>query len=84
VPQWVLAFLALVVVLALNVVSVRVFGELEFCSRRSRWWRCQPSWESTYFVLFGTPVDGQPIGFSLISDSGGWLSNAAESCRFSA
>jgi len=29
----------------------------------------------TYFVLFGTPIDGQPAGFNLISDNGGWLPN---------
>lgn len=30
VPQWVLALIALVVVLSLNLVSVKVFGEMEF------------------------------------------------------
>jgi L-asparagine permease len=25
----------------------------------------------TYFVIFGTPVDGQQVGFSLLSDNGG-------------
>ena len=30
VPQWVVALVALVVVLALNLLSVKVFGEMEF------------------------------------------------------
>ena len=28
-----------------------------------------------YFVIFGTPVDGQEVGFSLITDNGGMLPN---------
>src|SRR5689334_23426437 len=74
VPQWVFALLALVVVLGLNLVSVKVFGELEF------WFALVKVAAllaflgiGTWFVVFGTPVDGQPVGFSLISDNGGWL-----------
>jgi L-asparagine permease len=76
VPQWVFALLALVVVLGLNLVSVKVFGELEF------WFALIKVAAlvaflgiGTYFVLFGTPVDGQQVGFNLISDNGGWLPN---------
>ncbi len=29
----------------------------------------------TYFVIFGTPVDGQEVGFSLIADNGGMFPN---------
>ena len=28
-----------------------------------------------YFVIFGTPVDGQEVGFSLIADNGGLFPN---------
>ena len=30
IPQWALALIALVVVLGMNLVSVKVFGEMEF------------------------------------------------------
>ena len=76
VPQWAFALGALVIVLALNLVSVKVFGELEF------WFALIKVAAlvaflgiGLYFVLFGTPIDGQTVGFSLISDNGGWLPN---------
>jgi L-asparagine permease len=72
VPQWAWALTALVVVLALNLVSVKVFGEMEF------WFALIKVAAllvflvvGTYFVIFGTPVDGQQVGFSLLSDNGG-------------
>ena len=76
VPQWVWALIALAVVLSLNLVSVKVFGEMEF------WFALIKVVAlvaflvvGTYFVIFGTPVDGQQVGLSLISDNGGWLPN---------
>jgi L-asparagine permease len=76
VPQWVWALIALAVVLSLNLVSVKVFGEMEF------WFALIKVVAlvaflvvGTYFVLFGTPIDGQTVGFSLIGDNGGWLPN---------
>ncbi len=72
IPQWVYTLVALLVVTALNLVSVKLFGEMEF-------------WFSVikvatlvgflcigiYMVVFGTPVEGQQVGFSLITDNGG-------------
>jgi L-asparagine permease len=76
VPQWAFALAALVVVLGLNLVSVKVFGELEF------WFALIKVAAllaflgiGIYFVAFGTPVDGHPVGFSLIADNGGWFPN---------
>ncbi|WP_207605980.1 amino acid permease [Paenarthrobacter ureafaciens] len=76
VPQWAWALIALVVVLALNLISVKVFGELEF------WFALIKVAAlvifllvGTYFVIFGTPVDGQQVGLSLISDNGGIFPN---------
>ncbi|MFB9378198.1 amino acid permease [Kineococcus gynurae] len=76
VAQWVWALAAIVVVLALNLLSVKVFGELEF------WFALIKVAAlvafllvGTYFVLFGTPIDGQEPGFSLIAANGGWLPN---------
>ncbi|WP_236007826.1 amino acid permease [Nakamurella leprariae] len=76
VPQWVWALGALVLVLGVNLLSVKVFGELEF------WFALIKVTAlvlflvvGVLFVVFGTPVDGQPTGFSLIADHGGWLPN---------
>ncbi|WP_072686864.1 amino acid permease [Rhodococcus marinonascens] len=76
VDQWVFALAGLVLVLGLNLLSVKVFGELEF-------------WFSLikivalvsflcfgiYFLLFGTPIEGHTTGFSLIVDNGGFFPN---------
>ncbi|WP_425864636.1 amino acid permease [Arthrobacter sp. TWP1-1] len=76
VPQWVWALGALLLVLGLNLVSVKVFGELEF------WFALIKVVAlvgfllvGTYFVIFGTPVEGQQVGFSLIADNGGFFPN---------
>lgn len=76
VPQWIWALAALVIVLALNLVSVKVFGELEF------WFALIKVTAliafllvGLYFVIFGTPVEGQEVGFSLIADNGGFFPN---------
>ena len=76
IDQWVFALGALIIVLTMNMLSVKVFGELEF-------------WFSlikvvalatflvvgVYFVMFGTPIEGHVTGFSLISDNGGFFPN---------
>ncbi|GAA1496287.1 amino acid permease [Paeniglutamicibacter kerguelensis] len=76
VPQWVWALAALLLVLGLNLVSVKVFGELEF------WFALIKVVAlvgfllvGTYFVIFGTPVAGHEVGFSLIADNGGLFPN---------
>lgn len=75
VPQWAWALIALIVVLAVNLVSVKVFGELEF------WFALIKVAAlvafllvGIYFVVFGTP-NGSPVGFALIADNGGFLPN---------
>lgn len=75
VPQWVWALAALVTVLAVNLVSVKVFGELEF------WFALIKVAAlvafllvGIYFVVFGTPT-GALTGFSLIADNGGFFPN---------
>lgn len=76
VPQWLWALGALLLVLGLNLVSVKVFGEMEF------WFALIKVVAlvsfllvGTYFVIFGTPVAGQEVGFSLIADNGGFFPN---------
>ena len=76
VPQWAWALGALLLVLGLNLVSVKVFGEMEF------WFALIKVVAlvgflvvGTYFVIFGTPVAGQQVGFNLIADHGGFFPN---------
>ncbi|KFU80562.1 asparagine:proton symporter, AAT family [Amycolatopsis lurida] len=72
IPQWVLALIALAVVLALNMVSVKLFGEMEF------WFAIIKVAALVTFMGIGIfllvtqqPIDGTTPGFSLISDHGG-------------
>lgn len=74
VPQWVFALGALSIVSVMNMVGVKIFGEMEF-------------WFSVikvgtlvtflvvgiYFVVSGTPVDGHIPGLDLISNNGGFF-----------
>ncbi|WP_409496891.1 amino acid permease [Amycolatopsis sp. cmx-11-12] len=74
IPQWVLALIALAVVLALNMVSVKLFGEMEF------WFAIIKVAALVAFMGIGIfllvtqqPIDGQVPGFSLIADNGGFF-----------
>ncbi|WP_226655949.1 amino acid permease [Leifsonia sp. LS1] len=76
VPQWVWALCALVTVFALNLLSVKVFGELEF------WFALIKVAAlvvflvvGTLFVVLGTPVAGRTPGFALLADEGGLFPN---------
>ncbi|AFM06925.1 amino acid permease [Corynebacterium pseudotuberculosis] len=72
VPQWTLALAALVIVLLLNLISVRVFGEMEF------WFAmikiaaiCLFMAVAIFFVVTGRIVVDQPAGLANILDHGG-------------
>lgn len=76
VPQWLWALVALGVVLTMNLISVKAFGEMEF------WFALIKVVAlvaflvvGCYFVIFGTPLDGHEVGFSLLADNGGLLPN---------
>ncbi|RAV34064.1 amino acid permease [Corynebacterium heidelbergense] len=76
IPQWVLAFAALLVVLALNTISVKVFGEMEFWFSLLKVvaiiaFLCV----GLYFVLTGHVVEGQAAGLHNITSHGGWFPN---------
>lgn len=71
--QGVIALIVVVLVVSLNLVSVKVFGELEF------WFALVKVSALVIFLLvgigfliFGNP-SGTPTGFSLITDNGGFL-----------
>ncbi|MCX3059904.1 amino acid permease [Streptomyces beihaiensis] len=72
IPQWVLALAALAIVLAINLVSVKYFGEMEF------WFAIVKVATLVVFLFVGVflvatqhPVDGQTPGLSMITDHGG-------------
>ncbi|QUR66089.1 amino acid permease [Mycobacterium spongiae] len=74
IPQWTLALIALVVVLSMNLISVKLFGELEF------WASLVKVLALVTFIIVGTvflagrfQVDGQATGFSLWSTHGGLM-----------
>lgn len=72
VPQWVIALIALVIVLSLNLVSVKLFGEMEF------WFALIKVAAlvvflivGTCFIVFNGTTDIGVTGFSVIGDNGG-------------
>jgi L-asparagine permease len=74
VPQWLLALCALVVVLVINLVSVRIFGEIEF------WFAIIKVVAILSFLLIGAwllgtghEVGGSKPGLSLIRNNGGFF-----------
>ncbi|MGG8406399.1 amino acid permease, partial [Streptomyces sp. 12297] len=76
VPQWVIALIALAVVLTVNLISVRIFGELEF------WFAIVKVGALVVFMgiaifLLATrhPVDGAVPGPALITGNGGIFPN---------
>jgi L-asparagine permease len=76
IPQWVIALIALAVVLTVNLISVKVFGEMEF------WFAIVKVSALVVFMAIGIfllvtrhPVDGHTPGPSLISDNGGIFPN---------
>jgi L-asparagine permease len=74
IPQWTLALIALVVVLSMNLISVKLFGELEF------WAALIKVLALVTFLVVGTvflagrfKVDGHDTGTSLWDSHGGLI-----------
>ncbi|MFV0496458.1 amino acid permease [Mycobacterium sp.] len=72
VPQWLLALIALLVVLSMNLISVKLFGELEF------WAALVKVLALVTFLVVGTvflagrfKVDGHDTGWSMLRNHGG-------------
>jgi L-asparagine permease len=72
IPQWVLALIALAIVLTLNMVSVKLFGEMEF------WFAIVKVAALVLFMVIGivllvtqTPIDGVAGGPQLLAGHGG-------------
>ncbi|MFI9382249.1 amino acid permease [Kutzneria sp. NPDC052558] len=74
VPQWIPALGALVLVLAVNMVSVTLFGELEFWFAAIKVLALVGFMVTAIVVLVSrTPVDGHVTGPQLITDNGGFF-----------
>ncbi|MDT0464888.1 amino acid permease [Streptomyces gibsoniae] len=72
IPQWVIALVALAVVLTVNLISVKIFGELEFWFAIVKVSALVVFMAIAIFLLVTRhPVDGATPGPSLISDHGG-------------
>ncbi|MBL3687984.1 amino acid permease [Leucobacter zeae] len=76
VPQWLIALVALAVVLTMNLISVKLFGEMEF------WFAFIKVGAIVLFGVIGIwalvtqhPIDGHTPGISLIADNGGLIPN---------
>ncbi|MET3987304.1 amino acid permease [Streptomyces sp. PvR034] len=72
IPSWILALIALSVVLTVNLISVKYFGEMEF------WFSIVKVGALVAFLLVGIylvatshPVDGHTPGLGSITDNGG-------------
>ena len=72
VPQWLIALIALAIVLAMNLVSVALFGEFEFWAALIKVIALVTFLiAGTIFLAGGRPIDGHDTGFSVIADNGG-------------
>ncbi|NNH75109.1 amino acid permease [Nocardia uniformis] len=74
VAQWILALGALIIVLGINLVSVKWFGEMEF------WAAMIKVAALVTFLIVGTiflagrfDIDGAETGFRMVSHAGGWF-----------
>jgi len=72
IPQWLIALIALAIVLTMNLISVKLFGELEF------WAALVKVVALVLFLVIGTvflagriDIDGRTPGSGLISHTGG-------------
>ncbi|MET9700290.1 amino acid permease [Streptomyces sp. NPDC006529] len=72
IPPWILALIALSVVLSVNLISVKYFGEMEF------WFSIVKVGALVAFLLVGIylvatshPIDGHTPGLGSITDNGG-------------
>lgn len=78
VPQWLIALIALAVVLSLNLVSVKVFGEMEF------WFALIKVFALVSFLIIGIvflvmngKTDAGATGLTVIAENGGWFPTGA-------
>ncbi|MBI3212542.1 MAG: amino acid permease [Mycobacterium sp.] len=72
IPQWTIALVALGIVLTMNIISVKLFGEMEFWASIIKVAALVTFLVVGFIFLAGRfEIQGQSTGFSVISDSGG-------------
>ncbi|RJO75778.1 amino acid permease [Nocardia panacis] len=72
VPQWLLALIALVIVLGVNLISVKWFGEMEFWAALVKVTAlCAFLIVGAVFLIGRFKVDGHPTGPQVVLDHGG-------------
>lgn len=75
IPQWTLALVVVGFIFFFNMLSVAIFGKLEY------WFSMIKVVALVIFMLIAIGVlilghpEGTPTGFSLITDNGGWMPN---------
>ncbi|GAB18700.1 L-asparagine permease [Gordonia effusa NBRC 100432] len=78
VPQWLIALIALVIVMTMNIISVKLFGEMEFWASIIKVVALMTFLVVGIVFLAGRfKVDGQSTGISVITDNGGILPEGA-------
>ncbi|WP_107654170.1 amino acid permease [Nocardia suismassiliense] len=76
IPQWTIALIALALVVSINMVSVRWFGEMEFWAALIKVIALMGFLiVGTFFLAGRFPIEGNSTGVSVISDNGGLLPN---------
>lgn len=74
VPQWLIALIALGIVLTMNIISVKLFGEMEFWASIIKVAALMTFLVVGIIFLAGRfEINGQSTGFGVISDNGGLL-----------
>ena len=72
IPQWLIALVALALVLTMNMISVKLFGEMEFWASIIKVTALMTFLVVGIIFLAGRfDIEGQPTGLSILSDNGG-------------
>ena len=76
IPQWLTAFVVVVATVALNLVSVKLFGELEFWFALIKIVALLSFMAvGIWYLIFGEPINGVTPGFQLIAAHDGFFPN---------
>ena len=72
IPQWLIALIALILVLGMNMISVKVFGEMEFWAALIKVVALMTFLVVGLVFLGGRyKIEGQDTGFTILRDNGG-------------
>ncbi|NMO02833.1 amino acid permease [Gordonia sp. TBRC 11910] len=78
IPQWTIALIALAIVMAMNIISVKLFGEMEFWASIIKVTALMTFLVVGIVFLAGRfEIDGHQTGISVITDNGGIMPEGA-------